>query len=169
MAMPPPGSSATKFAFVPFGAKCSVIAQRAAESDDVGLLQILHEDDRVRDAGVEEMDLQLFSATRSSVPRARECGADIARRTFVPDEFCADHAGEGLERDISLPAGKPLGEARKATRAVAAHLGFAAVRIVIAHLEIRAIRRRFHRDQSVAADRRDAGRTVARSRLLSSA
>jgi hypothetical protein len=53
----------------------------------------------------------------------------------------ADHARRRLERELFRGPGHPAGVTRKTTRAVAAHLRFAAVRIIVTHAEIRAVRR----------------------------
>ena len=64
---------------------------------------------------------------------------------------------------FSQRTGGPVRETRETARAVAAHLGFAAIGIVIAHPEIRAVRRRLEHENAVRAD---AAMPIAEARDL---
>ena len=59
--------------------------------------------------------------------------------------------------------GHSIGETRKATRAIAAHLRFAAIGVVVAHAEIGAVARRLDDKDAVRAD---AAMAIAQARDL---
>ena len=75
----------------------------------------------------------------------------------------ADNAGRRLERNFLDRAGGAIRETRETARAVAAHLRFAAVGVVIAHAEIRTVRRFFQNQNAV---RPDASMPIADARDL---
>ena len=83
--------------------------------------------------------------------------------TKLSMQLRADHAGRRFERNLSSGPGDLVGETRKATRAVAAHLRFAAVGIVITHAKIRAVRRFLQQQNSI---RPDAAMPIANPRNL---
>src|SRR5581483_530168 len=78
-------------------------------------------------------------------------------------ELRADHAGWRFERNL-FPGLCDFGrKTREATRAVAAHFGFAAVSVVVTHAKIRAVLRLLDQKNTVGAD---AAMTIADVRDL---
>ena len=75
----------------------------------------------------------------------------------------ADHTRRSFERNLLARTSDALGITRKAARAVAAHLRFTAVGVVIAHPEISAVRRRLNDQDTI---RTDAAVTIAKPRDL---
>src|SRR5436190_22910911 len=61
-------------------------------------------------------------------------------------------AGWCLERKLVWRCRSTLRESRKTPRTIAAHLGFAPVAVVIAHPEIRTVRRRLQKQNTISAD-----------------
>src|SRR3954454_7913370 len=64
----------------------------------------------------------------------------------------ADHAGQGLKGNILQRTRDAIREPRKAARTVAAHFGFTAVAIVVAHPKIGAVCRPFDEQDAIGAD-----------------
>ncbi len=112
-------------------------ADGAALRDDVGLLGVGHEDDGVWHAGVHEMILDLAPAEVGALVELcvgwrGQVDADVVANVFRGDEA----GGRGEVDALGIGAAQGMDEAGEAAGAVAAHLGFATVGIIIAHAEI---------------------------------
>ena len=97
--------------------------------------------------------LRIFSpATGTSRPSRRSSGLAHLQGHQVALQFRADHAGGSFEGNFLKRTGGAVRESCETTRAVAAHLGLAAVGIVIAHPEIGAVRRTLEEEDTIRAD-----------------
>ena len=103
-------------------------------------------------AAVEVMRVKLFPADRNLKPESEIARLAHLQADEVALEPGADDAGWSLEPKILQRAGDPVGEPGKTARTVPAHLGFAAVGVVIAHPEIGAIRRPLENEHAIRAD-----------------
>ena len=99
------------------------------------------------------MERAVESGDRGSGVELQVLGLGHGDAHVLADHFRRQSAGDGFESDFlqdDFP--EMCGEAAEAARAVAAHFRFAAVGIVIAEAEIRAIPGRLHGEQAIRPD-----------------
>jgi hypothetical protein len=81
----------------------------------------------------------------------------------VANQFRPDHTRESFEQNCFARTRRPARESGETTRAVATHLGFTAISVVIAHPKVRAVRRLLEDENAVRAH---AAMAIAQARNL---
>jgi len=112
-----------------------VVAGGGALGGDIHGVGVVHEDHRVRNPGVQEVDLAESSGEHEILGGAARVRLAHFEGDPAAREFRANPSGTGIERD---PVRDPLeagGIAREAPGSIAAHFGFTTVRIEIPHAQ----------------------------------
>ena len=105
------------------------------------------------DPGVDEVDGEGGIGDREGLGWAPVVGFAHAEADLVAVEGGADDACGGFEGDgIEGPVAEEVGEAGEAAGTVAAHFGFAAVGVVVAHAEVGSGLSGFDGEETVCAD-----------------
>ena len=136
-----------------FGSESFVVAEAGTELADIDGIDVVKEDDGVGDAGVEAVDGEEFAGDREGLVELEvEGGAHVDAHLAV-FKLGRDHAGEGFEADeFEGVAVEVIDEATEAAGAVAAHFGFTAVGIVVAHFEVAAFGGGFDEEEAIGTD-----------------
>ena len=100
-------------------------------------------------AGVDGVDGEGRAVQREALVQPHPLRFAHREADVVADELCGDHSGDGFKTELAGDAREPSRKPGEAARAVAAHLGFAAVGIVVAHPKIRAVLGGFDRQEPV--------------------
>ncbi len=129
-----------------------MMPQSRADRPDIDLLDSGHRHDDVRDAAVDITGVNFFPADSDFEPEPEIVRLAHLERDQFADELRADHPGGGFEGQLLERTRRPVGVAREAAGAVAAHFRFAAVGIVVAHAEIGAVRGTFQEEHAVGPD-----------------
>ena len=119
------------------GLEVMVMAEGGAELVDVGAVEVVDEEHGVGDAGVDRVDGEGLSGGVESDGVGEGSGLAHSEGDLVAAQGGADEAGGGFEAERAVFGGRELvDEAGEAAGTVAAHFGFAAVGIVVAHAEV---------------------------------
>lgn len=130
-----------------------MVTNRGAEPQDINPAEIIDKNNGVRNPGIHRVDfvgfpVDLKGVAKTEVKRFAKLNANI-----FAEELRFDRSGNGLERGrFKRAAFELVHKAGKASRTVAAHFGFAAVRVVVAHPVIGSILRRLDCEKPVCSD-----------------
>ena len=106
----------------------------------------------MRDAAIDIAGVDLFSSSSgTSRPSRRSLGSLICSVTSSPLSSRPDHASGSFKGKFLERPGRAIRKPREAACAVAAHLGFAAVGVVIAHPEIGPVCRTLQHEHAIRA------------------
>ena len=119
---------------------------------NIDALDALDGNDDMRNTGIDKMAAKIFVFGGNLDLKAQIGWLTHLQRNQVTIEFRADHARRRLEREFVLRTRGSLRETRKTTRAVTAHLRFAAVGVVVTHAKIRTVRRFLQNQHAIRAD-----------------
>ena len=106
----------------------------------------------MRDAAVDITGADLFAADRHLEPEPQVVRLAHLQRDQLAVQLRADHAGGSFEGKLFQRPGGAIRETRETARAIAAHLGLAAVGVVIAHPEIGPVRRALEHEHAIGPD-----------------
>jgi hypothetical protein len=137
----------------PAGLEVMVMAEGGAERMDVGAVEVIDEDHGVRDAGMDRVDSECFSGGVEFHAIGEGTGLAQGEGDLVAAEGGGDQAGGGFKGDGAVLGGRELvDESGKAAGAIAAHFGFPAVGVVVAHAEVGLGFGLFDEEESVGPD-----------------
>ena len=129
-----------------------VIAKRRPVPYNIHVVEILGEDDCMRDAGVYKVYLHRSSIDLETGWRSVRMGITHGHANLALGKGGPNSAGGCFETYLSHVGAEPSGETREATRTVSAHLRLVAVGIVVAHPEIRPVSWGLNDEKTIRAD-----------------
>ena len=104
----------------------------------------------MRDARVDKMNLQRVPVDLQARRLSQGVGVAHGNANLVVGKRSPDDAGLGLETKSLFIGPESAGEPRKATSSIPAHFRLAAIGVVIAHPEVRPLRRWLNSENPVS-------------------
>src|SRR6202453_4581656 len=135
----------------PFRSEMLVISYRPAQPLDINRIELINNIYYMGHAGVDGMNVHAGAQDIEGIvqPQVPRCAhVDLHE---VAGELSGDHAGKCFETHSSSRTREAVCVPGEAARPVAAHLGLAAIAVVITHLEIGAVARGLDHQQPVRA------------------
>ena len=114
------------------------MTNRCALASHIGIIDFRNGDHDMGDAAVDEVNRLVFSRMGKPTLSRRSVGS-VIRKDTKRLSIRRKSRRPVFQRNLWLLSADFVCEAREAARAVAAHLGFAAIGVIIAHPEICAV------------------------------
>lgn len=130
-----------------------VVAKTRAELSDIDGIDVVKEDDGVRNARVDTVNVEGVASDREGLIEFEvEGGAHVDAHLAV-FELGRDHAREGFEaNETQRVAMEVIDETSEAAGSVSAHFCFTAICVVVAHFEVAAFGGGFDKEETVCAN-----------------
>ncbi len=130
-----------------------MITQASTPFADGDTFQIIDKNDGMRYAGVHAMHDQRFASDGQALSEIQAVWGAHVDAHLTAFELGRNHSCQGFKANHrELVTMQMIDEAAKASCAIATHLGFATISVVVAHLEVAAIGCRFDTEQAVCTD-----------------